>query len=323
MQDQSISNGNDQNIFSTSVLFIVFNRPETTKLVFESIKRMRPQKLYISSDGPRINREGEKLKVDLVRNLVTNIDWDCEVFTLFREENIGCKLAVSSAINWFFSHEEKGIILEDDCLPNLDFFNFCSRMLTAYENESKVMMITGNNFQNGQKRGDASYYFSKYNHIWGWATWRRAWEKYDLDISFWPKYKLSKSWVDLFPNKVERKYWEAIFNRTYNKEIDTWDYSWAASIWYNNGVTLTPNVNLISNIGFNRDATHTTSTNNKLANLPTVEIGEIKLVTDLRLYEEADKYIFDYVYDGNKLKFPYNYFSMIKRAMFKIYKTIR
>ena len=196
-------------------------------------------------------------------------------------------------------------------------------MLTAYENESKVMMITGNNFQNGQKRGDASYYFSKYNHIWGWATWRRAWEKYDLDISFWPKYKLSKSWVDLFPNKVERRYWEAIFNRTYNKEIDTWDYSWAASIWYNNGVTLTPNVNLISNIGFNRDATHTTSTNNKLANLPTVEIGEIKLLTDLGLYEEADKYIFDYVYDGNKLKFPYIYFSMIKRAMFKIYKTIR
>jgi hypothetical protein len=230
---------------------------------------------------------------------------------------------VSTAINWFFLQEEKGIILEDDCLPNLDFFRFCSIMLNVYLDDSKVMMITGNNFQNGRFWGDGSYYFSKYNHIWGWATWRRAWMKFDLDIDFWPKYKYSKSWFELFPNKIERKYWEEIFDRTHKKEIDTWDYSWAASVWYNNGLTLTPNVNLISNIGFNTDATHTTSSNNKLANLPRFEIGELKFVDEVNLTSEADKYVFDYVYDGAKLKFPFLYYFMIKRLLFKIYNQLK
>ena len=195
----------------TAVLFLVFNRPETTKQVFEAIRQAKPPRLYVAADGAREGKPGESERVEQVRQIATEVDWPCEVKTLFRDKNLGCKQAVSSAIDWFFDNEEQGIILEDDCLPHPDFFTFCETLLKRYATDERVWVITGDNFQDGQKRGDGSYYFSRYNHVWGWASWRRAWSKRDMSIKFWPKWKVSPEWKACVPDKIERKYWSKIF----------------------------------------------------------------------------------------------------------------
>ena len=169
---------------NTAVLFMVFNRPNTTSKVFEEIKKARPPRLYVAADGPRKDKDGEEKKVLKVREIATAVDWPCEVKTLFREKNLGCKSQTSSAITWFFKNEEQGIILEDDSLPHIDFFYFCEFLLDYYHDNKKILTIAGCNFQDGNKRGDASYYFSKYFQCWGWAGWRRSWSYYDGEISF-------------------------------------------------------------------------------------------------------------------------------------------
>ena len=180
--------------FKTAVLFLVFNRPDTTLKIFNAIRDLKPSRLYLASDGPRKNIDGEKEKVDIVRKIVTAVDWDCDVKTLFREKNLGCGVGVSEAITWFFQNEKEGIILEDDDLPHPDFFIFCESMLDRYRNNHEILTISGNNFQNGNIRGEASYYFSKYFHSWGWASWRRSWEIYSREILFWPQWKKSIEW---------------------------------------------------------------------------------------------------------------------------------
>ena len=161
------------NVLDTPVLFLVFNRSDTATQVFEKIRQVRPSRLYVAGDGPREGYNEEE-KVAKAREIATRVDWPCEVKTLFRDKNLGCAHGCSNAISWFFQHEEKGIILEDDCVPHLDFFTFCENLLDRYAEDERVTVVSGNNFQKGKWRGDASYYFSKFPHIWGWATWRRA-----------------------------------------------------------------------------------------------------------------------------------------------------
>lgn len=290
-------------LINCPVLLLVFNRPETTAQVFEAVRKAKPPRLYVASDGPRPDRSGEAKRVAKVREIVTSVDWSCEVKTLFREENLGCKCAVSDGITWFFKHEEKGIILEDDCLPHSDFFTFCETLLDRYASDDRVWVITGNNFQNGVRRGDASYYFSRYNHVWGWASWRRAWQKADMDIRFWPEWKTSSSWREFWPDSVARKYWEKIFDRMYRAEIDTWDYPWIASVWYYGGLTATPNTNLVSNIGFGPESTHTTSADSSLARIKTVSLGKMSHPSAIRIDEDADDYTTYNIFIPNKKKF--------------------
>ena len=171
-------------MFQTPILFLIFNRPDTTKRVFESIRSIKPAKLYIAADGDRKDKVGEDLLCKDTRSIIDLIDWECEIKTLFRPENLGCKIAVSSAIDWFFENEEQGIILEDDCLPNESFYIYCETLLNYYAFNERIMHISGNNFQDGMMRGNGSYYFSNYNHIWGWASWKRAWKAYNVDLSF-------------------------------------------------------------------------------------------------------------------------------------------
>ena len=251
----------EQNIFipphslSTAVLFLIFNRLDTTKRVFEAIREAKPPRLYIAADGARDAKEGESGKVKDVRDYVLNkIDWPCEVKTLFQEKNLGCKYAVSSAITWFFENEEMGIILEDDCLPSQSFFWYCEELLERYKNEMIVGQISGDNFQNGFKRGDADYYFSIYNHIWGWASWANRWKSYDVNlISFSNSEFISEQIKDKKISKV----WENTFESMKQQKIDTWDYQWTFTLWKNKQLTILPNVNLIKNIGFGEGATHT------------------------------------------------------------------
>lgn len=289
---------------NTPVLFLIFNRPETTSIVFEVIRQARPTRLFIAGDGPRTNKVGEAELVYKARNIAMSIDWPCEVKTLFREKNLGCKYAVSSAISWFFQHEEYGIILEDDCVPHIDFFEYCETLLKKYENIPNVMAITGNNFQKGIRRGDESYYFSRFTHVWGWATWRRAWYFYDVEVKFWDSWKNSSSWKEYWIRAIDRRYWEKIFNDVFNGKINTWDYQWVLCIWRQNGLTATPNVNLVSNIGFGLDATHTTSRKSPDANIPTKSIGKITHPKNILQDVNADLFTADFHYNLRYFKFP-------------------
>jgi len=243
---------------NTAVLFLVFNRLDTTKQVFNAIRQAKPPRLYIAADGARVSKEGEAEKVQAVRDFIQqNIDWDCEVKTLFREENLGCKYAVSGAIDWFFEQEEMGIILEDDCLPSQSFFWFCEELLERYQEDMRVWHISGDNFQEGIKRGDGDYYFSKYNHIWGWASWADRWEHYNVDMDSYNSFDAPKQLLNIFNNKKTQQYWRDVFLKVSQGKIDTWDYQWTYAVLSNNGLSALPNKNLISNIGFGADATHT------------------------------------------------------------------
>jgi len=307
----------------TAVLFLVFNRPDTTAQVFEAIRKAKPPRLYVASDGPRSDRAGEAEKVARVREIATAVDWPCEVRTLFREENLGCKKAVSGAITWFFEQEEQGIILEDDCLPHLDFFYFCETLLERHRDTEKVWVITGNNFQNGQKRGQASYYFSHYNHCWGWATWRHSWRHYQGNIPFWPEWKSSRAWMQKYPDRVERRYWRKIFDKVYADQINSWAYPWTACVWYHCGLTATPNVNLVSNIGFGSEATHTTSGNSPLAEMNTEALGEMCHPSLIGQDVDADNYVFNYTFDGKNLRFPASLFRFPKRVARAVYRCFK
>ncbi|MES2380610.1 MAG: nucleotide-diphospho-sugar transferase [Bacteroidota bacterium] len=267
-------------MFNTPILFLIFNRPDTTKQVFESIKSIKPKRLYIAADGPRPNKINETELCKQTRNIISNIDWDCDVKTLYRETNLGCKIAVSSAIDWFFENEEQGIILEDDCLPNITFYNFCEVLLEKYKHHPEIMHIGGINLQKGIQRGSGSFYFSNYNHIWGWATWKRAWINYDVDIKTCNENECKEMLQGLFSSKKERVFWENLFSGFINKKIDTWDYQWTYSIWQNNGISIIPNKNLVSNIGFNTDGTHTTGpdilgfSENKVESISTIHFPD-------------------------------------------------
>jgi hypothetical protein len=237
-----------------AVLFLIFNRPDCTAAVFEEIRRFKPSKLYVAADGPRSEKESPVCVA--VRKLV-EIDWECEVSTLYRETNLGCKKAVSSAITWFFEHEEEGIILEDDCLPDPSFFNFCSEMLEKYRNVDEVAHIGGANFQDGKTYGDGSYYFSRLTHVWGWAGWRRIWNNYDPDIRDFPGFKPSD--FKKIPSFAKfYRIWMENLNKVYFNKIDTWDYQYAYLNIKSNKISIIPNQNLIKNIGFGPGATNTT-----------------------------------------------------------------
>jgi len=312
-----------QTPIKTAVLFLVFNRPETTAQVFESIRQAKPPRLYVAADGARLDREGEIELVAKTRAIATAVDWPCEVKTLFRNENLGCKKAVSGAISWFFEQEEQGIILEDDCLPCQDFFIFCETLLDRFATDEQISTITGTNFQNNLQRGDASYYFSKYNHCWGWASWRRAWQYYQGDLQFWPEWSASDNWTQLTPDKVERRYWQKIFNSVRAGQIDSWAYPWTASVWFHGGLTATPNVNLIRNIGFGADATHTASADSPFSDMETHQLAILTHPSLIQQNEAADRYVFDYVFGGHLKRFPYFLYNFPGRVIGKFSRVFK
>lgn len=270
------------------VLLLIFNRPDVTRRVFNAIREVCPATLYIAADGPRKQKEQDKKLCEEARSIAENVDWDCKLVTLFRDENMGCKMAVSSAITWFFEHEQEGIILEDDCLPAIDFFYFCDQMLDKYRFDTRIHNITGTNLQQGLIRGNASYYFSQYSNIWGWASWRRVWQKYDVDLSRYTSADVEVKLKTIFSDPFLAGDWLKLFNDLKAGKIDTWDYQLNFITFFENALCVTPNVNLISNIGFRPDATHTPDPNNHNANLPTHEIGALSHPTYFLPDEEAD-----------------------------------
>lgn len=303
------------------VLFLTFNRLDTTKRVLAAIKEVKPSRLYVASDGPRESKSNELEVVNKVRDFIlNNIDWDCEIFTLFQKQNLGCGKAVSTALNWFFENEEKGIILEDDCLPSTSFFKFCDELLERYYNDERIMHISGNNFQDGKIRGNGSYYFSRISHIWGWATWRRAWKLYDFEMKSLNTFIQTEMGKSIWYKKKIINYWIKQFKNVAAHKIDTWDYQWNYCLLVNNGLSILPNLNLVENIGFHNEATHTKDIDFTMYKyeIDFPLIHPIIFVPDMK----ADEYTFRKYYKlsivkkiRNKLKIFFNYQLNINKIL--------
>ena len=273
------------------VAFIIFNRPETTARVFAEIARARPSRLIVVADGPRTDVPGEAELCAGAREVIKAVDWKCELVTDFSDRNLGCRTRVSSGLDFVFENAEEAIILEDDCLPHPSFFSFCESLLERYRDNEEVMMISGDNFHAGRRYTPFSYFFSRFPHIWGWASWRRAWKHYDVDMKQWPPLRDTNWLKGMFETDQDVAYWRDIFDKVAGREINTWDYQWLFSCWTNGGLSITPEINLVSNIGFGGSATHTAAINHDMAHLPVADIGfPLKHPPSVERNREADEF---------------------------------
>ena len=294
---------------NTPILITAWRRVDKIEKLLIAISENKPKKIYISCDGARKDSPDDNERIKNVKKTIDRlINWDCEIHKLYNEQNLGCRGAMLQAINWFFAHESQGIILEDDCIPNKEFIPFCSKLLKKYKKNHKVWNISGTNYQQGNDRGDGSYYLSKYFHCWGWATWRDRWLSFEPYINSWSKARETYLLKSIFTDPQEIKFWNDTFEKFYEERIpDTWDIEWAYTCLINEGSTIIPNVNLVKNIGFDSEATHTKFTIDKYSNetpiLPIIH--PTFLVND----NEADRFTF------------YNHYQMcFKRRIKLIYK---
>ncbi len=256
----------------TPIAFLVFNRPDTTRQVFAAIQSARPSRLLIVADGPRHDHSSDARLCNEVREIVNNVTWPCQVDINFATENMGCRERVISGLNWVFSLVEEAIILEDDCLPHPCFFRYCSELLFRFRDDARIGMISGTNFVEHFISQPYSYYFSQMFHIWGWATWRRAWAQYDPSLKDWPAIKADKVLSEVIDDARLIKYLSDIFDQMHNGSgPNTWDYQWLYSNLVNHSLSVVPRNNLITNIGFGPGATHTTDTKSAQV-LPSREI---------------------------------------------------
>lgn len=268
------------------VALFVFNRPDTTRLVFESIRVARPHMLFIVADGPRQAYPDDQERCKSVQNIVAEVDWPCKVLKNFADTNLGCRKRMSTGLGWVFAQVPEAIILEDDCLPDQTFFRFCDELLERYREDERVMTICGTNTLFGADVGKYSYYFSNFNQVWGWATWRRTWSYYDLEMRRWPELRDSGWLAKKFPDKSIWRYWERIFEFTHIGRIKTWDYQLAFACMANKGLNVVPRTNLVSNLGFDSGAT-ITKLAHKLGNMPIKPL-EFPLVHPLDVVASAD-----------------------------------
>lgn len=240
-----------------SVLLLIHRRPNHTRAVLDTIRQYQPESLYVVADGPRISVEGEADLCRAARSVIDEVDWDCDVQKLFRDENLGCRLSVSGGIDWFFEQEEMGIILEDDTVADPSFFGYCEELLQKYANEELVAMVSGNNHTEFRLDNGDSYFFSPHGGMWGWATWRRAWSHYDSDLVWAREGRYTQVMTRLAPNARARAYWRWVFGALRAGAFDTWDFQWSFTIADRKQLVVIPALNLVSNIGFGSESTHT------------------------------------------------------------------
>lgn len=274
----------------TPILLAIYKRPETTQLVFNEIRKAKPEQLFVSADGPK---EGEETRCLLTRKIVDQIDWNCEVHTLFQDHNLGGKWGGYTGINWFFEHVKEGIVLEDDDLPHPSFFPYCEKLLLKYREDFRIGVISGDNFQFGNNKVSDSYYFSKYLHGWGWASWKRVWNLFDVNLTDWLTIR-NEDWIGEFVDDPrEISFWQMTLDRMYQGATDAWDYQFTHCLWRNKLHNILPAVNLISNIGFGKDSTH--GGVNVMANVPRQEmIFPMKHPSVVERHKKADLYSLRY-----------------------------
>lgn len=237
------------------ILIIAFNRPDSCLQVIDAVRPAKPERIFFAVDGARSNHPDDERNCQATRHLLQAFDWPCEVKTYFRESNRGCKHAPPEAISWFFSHVESGIILEDDCVPSTDFLFFASELLSKYATADHVGMITGNNHLGFQTNKLASYHFSRYPSIWGWATWKRAWQTYDVNMTPYLS-RLDEIRKSIGHSESFRVYWWR-YVEAVQGGLNTWDVQWAIALLANDLLTIRPTCNLVANIGFTANSTHT------------------------------------------------------------------
>ena len=278
---------------SLPILLLIFNRPDPTSRVLEAIRGYRPARLYIAADGPRESRPDEQVSTETTRNLVlAGVDWPCDVKTLFRSENLGVKKAVGGAIDWFFENEEEGVILEDDCLPDKSFFPYCETLLDRYRENDQVMHIGGDCYLVNRPE-QQSYFFSKYPHIWGWATWRDSWRMFaTTNDNFQADFQ---SFEEIFSTPEEADHWRRLYQDYFNGKYDSWAYGWTFTVWREHGLAVYPTANLVKNIGFADDAVHTKRWRDYrgLRNAPLESIGELNHPQIIEMDRELDSQNFD------------------------------
>lgn len=307
----------------TPVLLLAWRRPNSLRQVIDAIRPVAPSCLFVACDGANSERPGEAEKVMATRRVIEQeIDWPCQIERLYSDVNQGCRLGVSRAITWFFENVEEGIILEDDCVPHPDFFCFCTKLLERYRHDTRVWCISGSNFQNGKWRGDGSYYFSRYNHCWGWASWRKCWQHYDSELSQFPQISELGLLKTIFDDPKELAYWSRIWQRLLEtSKPDSWAYRWTFTCCINGGLTALPNRNLVDNVGFGVDATHT------FGNEKNTNIGEgidpSQHPSFILRDHNADCYTFDEVFGGKWHRLPLSAVYIPWRLAIKAVRIVR
>ncbi|HKW37211.1 MAG TPA: glycosyltransferase family 2 protein [Burkholderiales bacterium] len=289
----------------SAILFLVFNRPDTTREVLDAIRAARPPRLYVAADGPRADRPGEAQRCAEVRRIAKNVDWPCEVQTLFRDQNLGCNRGCASGISWFFENEEEGIILEDDVVPLPSFFPYCDELLERYRDDERVAMISGCNTISRRFASKESYFFSRYSLFWGWASWRRAWGRHDVAMKGWPAWRDQGGLAKLSGgNRLFEAYWRHNFDAAHSGTIDTWDHQWTFSCWKMGRLSIIPARNQTLNLGFRSDATHTTTWTPSYVSESAPEPLDFPLVHPelVTINSAADAILDEYVYKINHLK---------------------
>jgi hypothetical protein len=304
----------------TPVVLIIFKRPDLTARVWEAIRHAQPAKLFVIADGPRTPEEREKC--DEARSVVEQVEWKCEMHRNYSATNRGCRERIASGLDWVFSQTTEAIILEDDCVPSRSFFDFSTELLGHYRNEQRVMHICGSNFVSQNQMTPYSYYFSKYAHVWGWATWARAWKQMDLKMKGWPEFSKTRAGT-VFPDPLERKHWLRKLNRFFTGERnDSWAYPWQFAVWARNGVCISPTTNLVSNIGHRSDATHTRA-GSPQANLAA---GELALPLNhpraIRIDQEADRETFYAALGGDRLKLRQSWRHRLSKPL-RVWRQLR
>jgi hypothetical protein len=277
---------------NTPVAMLIFKRPQTTEKVFEAIRQAKPAKLLVVANTLSKRQDDElDAACAATRAIIEQVDWECEVLKNYADTYMGCKQRIYSGLDWVFTQVDRAIVLEDDCVPNPTFWQFCDEMLDRYQDDERVVAVTGDNFQLGRKRTPYSYYFSRYTHFWGWASWRRAWQHYDPGMTRWPELRDSGWLTEFLGDADAANWWQETFQRTYDQKVDTWDWQWILSCWLQNGLTVVPNVNLVSNIGFNAGATHTGDGGDWRANMLTESLQfPLQHPPTVSRHEAADRF---------------------------------
>jgi len=313
--------------FDVPILFIIFNRPDITKRGFEAIRNIRPARLYVLADGPRKNRPDDIEKCKKSRDYVmSHIDWPCSIVTLFRDENLGCKGSVSAGLTWFFQQVEEGIVLEDDDVPDPSFFRYCKELLEKFRDDERVMCIDGTSVQdqNPNFRNADSYYFSRIPMGWGWASWKRAWKTYDVTMRAWPALCESGSLKKRFANAGAYERFAHSWDDYLAGTTDSYDGQWVFACVANDGLCIAPCRNLVTNIGFGEDATHTSTTkNSRWANLPTFPVQfPMKHPTKVAIDHKADAFLYRHFFGIDK-KLRHQITRPIKNTFPGLYKNIK
>jgi hypothetical protein len=303
-----------KNFQNIPVLILGYNRHTHIKKLINALRKIKPKYIYISLDGSK-KKSNDKVDCELVKQEVKKINWDCSIKKKYNIKNLGCRDSVRKAISWFFKFNKFGIILEDDCIPNKSFFYYCQQINKSYANNEKIYAISGSNFYNKKTKYD--YFYSKYNHCWGWATWKRAWKYYDNNLTSLNKFTRSYQWKLLHENKTERRFWEKIFNRVKEKKIDSWAYVWTYSVWKKNALTIIPKKNLIKNIGFDISATNSIKNEKKhLKAYSTVFNKTLKRPPILTPWKSNDIYVFNNHFCGKYSLWPWIIIKVLKLVIF-------